>query len=353
MSAEARRAEATTAAVRSRTPGRPRARLQPRVTGRRRCRGRRRPGRRSGPVRRRRSSVYETGAVGGPEQDAYLNAVLVVETDLDAHAGCWRRRTRSRQQHGRVRAGALGTAHPRRRRPGARLRGVGRPGRAAAAPAGPRARVRAGALGRGRPEFVVPGRGPGARPARGRCPGGRRRRTRLSRSRCRCRRARLTATGWRTLLAWAGAGSSSAGSSPGSLRRARRGGERPVVSGAGAGRWRGRAHLHGDPDPRPPRGQGGHQAAAAAGRRPPRGARVAASRVGAVVGGGYAGYVVFLLGDLTTDYRKQVVAALLRSACSVPSWSSSARSCSNASCASPRTPTRRTSPPDAPVAPFP
>jgi 2-amino-4-hydroxy-6-hydroxymethyldihydropteridine diphosphokinase len=31
------------------------------------------------------SSVYETGAVGGPEQGAYLNAVLVVETALDAH----------------------------------------------------------------------------------------------------------------------------------------------------------------------------------------------------------------------------------------------------------------------------
>lgn len=34
---------------------------------------------------------------------------------------------------------------------------------------------------------------------------------------------------------------------------------------------------------------------------------VAASRVGALVAGGYAGYAVFLLGDLTTDYRKQVV----------------------------------------------
>jgi hypothetical protein len=38
---------------------------------------------------------------------------------------------------------------------------------------------------------------------------------------------------------------------------------------------------------------------------------LAASRVGAVVGGTYAGYAAFVLGDLTTDYRRQVV---LRSA---------------------------------------
>lgn len=29
------------------------------------------------------SPVYETAPVGGPEQDAYLNAVVVVDTDLD------------------------------------------------------------------------------------------------------------------------------------------------------------------------------------------------------------------------------------------------------------------------------
>ena len=37
------------------------------------------------------SSVYETAPVGGPAQGAYLNAVVVVETDLDAAAlleGC-------------------------------------------------------------------------------------------------------------------------------------------------------------------------------------------------------------------------------------------------------------------------
>ncbi len=34
---------------------------------------------------------------------------------------------------------------------------------------------------------------------------------------------------------------------------------------------------------------------------------LAASRVGAGVGGGYAGYALFLLGDLTTDYRKELV----------------------------------------------
>ena len=33
---------------------------------------------------------------------------------------------------------------------------------------------------------------------------------------------------------------------------------------------------------------------------------VAASRVGALVAGGYAGYALFLLGDLTTAYRKEV-----------------------------------------------
>ncbi len=32
------------------------------------------------------SSVFETGAVGGPEQGAYLNAVLVIETSLTARA---------------------------------------------------------------------------------------------------------------------------------------------------------------------------------------------------------------------------------------------------------------------------
>ncbi len=33
---------------------------------------------------------------------------------------------------------------------------------------------------------------------------------------------------------------------------------------------------------------------------------LAASRVGALVAGGYAGYALFLLGDLTTDYRRDV-----------------------------------------------
>jgi 2-amino-4-hydroxy-6-hydroxymethyldihydropteridine diphosphokinase len=32
------------------------------------------------------SRVYETDPVGGPEQDAYLNAVVAVDTDLDPHA---------------------------------------------------------------------------------------------------------------------------------------------------------------------------------------------------------------------------------------------------------------------------
>jgi len=31
------------------------------------------------------SRVYETAPVGGPPQDAYLNAAVAIETDLDAH----------------------------------------------------------------------------------------------------------------------------------------------------------------------------------------------------------------------------------------------------------------------------
>ena len=30
-----------------------------------------------------RSSIYETAAIGGPEQDAYLNAIVLVETGLE------------------------------------------------------------------------------------------------------------------------------------------------------------------------------------------------------------------------------------------------------------------------------
>jgi 2-amino-4-hydroxy-6-hydroxymethyldihydropteridine diphosphokinase len=32
------------------------------------------------------SHVYETAPVGGPPQDAYLNAVVAIDTDLDPHA---------------------------------------------------------------------------------------------------------------------------------------------------------------------------------------------------------------------------------------------------------------------------
>jgi 2-amino-4-hydroxy-6-hydroxymethyldihydropteridine diphosphokinase len=32
------------------------------------------------------SRVYETAPVGGPPQDAYLNAVVAIDTDLDPHA---------------------------------------------------------------------------------------------------------------------------------------------------------------------------------------------------------------------------------------------------------------------------
>jgi 2-amino-4-hydroxy-6-hydroxymethyldihydropteridine diphosphokinase len=49
------------------------------------------------------SSVYETGAVGGPEQGAFLNAVLVIETALDAHA-VLSAALGVEARHGRVRA---------------------------------------------------------------------------------------------------------------------------------------------------------------------------------------------------------------------------------------------------------
>jgi Protein of unknown function (DUF3180) len=118
----------------------------------------------------------------------------------------------------------------------------------------------------------------------------------------------VTATGWRTLLAWAAAGlvigwvmarlgyvaRGEVASVPWSAAL--------VLMAAGVAliftAIRTRARLEGKEGTK---------------RLPPLvGARlaalgVAASRVGAVVGGGYAGYAVFLLGDLTTDYRKQVV----------------------------------------------
>ena len=48
------------------------------------------------------SSVFETAAVGGPEQGAYLNAVLVVETELDAR-GLLDVAQAVEARHGRVR----------------------------------------------------------------------------------------------------------------------------------------------------------------------------------------------------------------------------------------------------------
>ena len=42
------------------------------------------------------SRVYETAPVGGPPQDAYLNAVVAIDTDLDPHellARCQRSRS--------------------------------------------------------------------------------------------------------------------------------------------------------------------------------------------------------------------------------------------------------------------
>ncbi len=31
------------------------------------------------------SAIYQTAAIGGPEQDDFLNAVLLIETEMDAH----------------------------------------------------------------------------------------------------------------------------------------------------------------------------------------------------------------------------------------------------------------------------
>ena len=118
----------------------------------------------------------------------------------------------------------------------------------------------------------------------------------------------MTATGWRTLLAWAGAGlvlgwvvarfvyvaRGEVVSVPWSAAL--------VLAVAGVAlvftaiRTRARLERKEGTEPLPPL-VGARLAALG----------VAASRVGAGVGGGYAGYAVFLLGDLTTDYRKQVV----------------------------------------------
>ena len=118
----------------------------------------------------------------------------------------------------------------------------------------------------------------------------------------------MTATGWRTLLAWAGAGLVLGWVVARFVYVAR--GEVASVPGPRPSCWRSRASPSSSP-------RSGRARASSARRGPslcrlwsalgsPR-SGVAASRVGAGVGGGYAGYAVFLLGDLTTDYRKQVV----------------------------------------------
>ena len=118
------------------------------------------------------SPVYETDPVGGPAgQPAYLNAVVLVETQLSAHA-LLDLALRVEAAHGRVRAERWGAAHPGRRPD--RPRGVTGPGRRAhaAAPARARARVCAGPLG-GRGSGGVGRRpGDGRRPARAGRPGG-------------------------------------------------------------------------------------------------------------------------------------------------------------------------------------
>ena len=49
------------------------------------------------------SPVYETAPVGGPEQPDYLNAVVAVDTDLDAAGAARARAARSRRRADRVR----------------------------------------------------------------------------------------------------------------------------------------------------------------------------------------------------------------------------------------------------------
>ena len=88
---------------------------------------------------------------------------------LDAR-GLLRRRSGRRGEARPGPPGAVGATHPRHRRAGPRRRGVGRPRRAAPAPARPRAGVRPGPLGRGRPRVRRPGPRSGARPARGPAP---------------------------------------------------------------------------------------------------------------------------------------------------------------------------------------
>ncbi len=118
----------------------------------------------------------------------------------------------------------------------------------------------------------------------------------------------MTATGWRTLVAWAAVGGvfgwlvarlvylarGEVASVPWSAAL--------VLAAAGAAliytAIRTRARLEGKEGTKPLPPLVGARLAALG---------VAASRVGAVVAGGYSGYALFLVGDLTTDYRKEVV----------------------------------------------
>ena len=61
------------------------------------------------------SRVYETAPVGGPPQDAYLNAVVAIDTDLDPHALLALAQRIERDAAARARR-TLGPAHARRRR---------------------------------------------------------------------------------------------------------------------------------------------------------------------------------------------------------------------------------------------
>ena len=94
----------------------PRARLEPRRPARASpARGRRaRRGRRASQVVAV-SPVYETAPVGGPPQDAYLNAVVAIDTDLDPHE-LLRRGQAHRGARRACARRALGAAHARRRR---------------------------------------------------------------------------------------------------------------------------------------------------------------------------------------------------------------------------------------------
>ena len=111
------------------------------------------------------SSIYRTPPWGGVEQDDFYNIVVIAEDDQVTVAHGWWATMPGAGAGGRPgAAGALGPAHPGRRRHhrrGARAPGRQRRSRAdPAASAGGRAGIRAGAVGGVDPTAELPGAGP-------------------------------------------------------------------------------------------------------------------------------------------------------------------------------------------------